>query len=85
MKKLVVISQSELDEFHKEISEVGLSIEDFSYTETDLTDWGPFVEYLHGEIAITRKSTNKQRTYNSGTGGHWLADFTKDLRGGYYN
>jgi hypothetical protein len=78
------IDQSEIDDFRNIIKNQNLDPDDFEINEIDLTDYTKSPYILKGKISIIRKSNNKTRTYNSGHGTSWPADFGDDLAGGLF-
>lgn len=80
------MNKTELEDFKKALSSNGHSETDFDLNETDLTNWNAnAVVPLSGEVTVTRKSTQKTRTYKSGNGTHWVIDFEMELKKGIFN
>lgn len=70
---------TEFDDFKKEVTKGGLDLTDFELNNTDLTNWQPHqLTQLQGSISITRKSTQKQKSYQTGHGNRWVANFSFD-------
>lgn len=77
---------SEFDDFKNELSRNGYNLNDFELNHTDLTNWQPNqIVTIQGSITIKRKSTKKEKSYNTGSGTHWVVDFSDDLKSGFFN
>lgn len=80
-----LIEQDELNDFHRVLSQAGISADDFELRERDITD--PKTDEilaLAGVVKIRRKSTGKQREYPTGDGSHWVEEFGRDLAENLY-
>lgn len=79
------ILDSELEDFETEcriakINPHEFNFREYSIVETPLNN-GLFT--TNAKLTIARQ--NLERTYNTGNGTHWIADFTDDLRKGVFN
>lgn len=80
------MNKTELEDFKTALNSNGYLEDDFNFSEKDLTNWIPnTVVSRHGEITVTRKSTQKSRVYKSGNGTHWVVDFEIELKQGLFN
>lgn len=76
---------SELDDFKTEISRNGFIINDFKLNGVDLTNWQSHqIIEIQGSVTVKRISTQKQKSYSTGHGTSWVADFAKDLKSGFF-
>jgi len=78
------MDKSEFEDFKKTLKDNGLSENDFTLNDKDLTNWAPnTIVTTKGTITVRCISTKKERSYNSWS--HWTVDFEKDLNQGVYN
>ncbi len=80
------MDSSVLDDFRTEILKNGYDINDFKLNNSDLTSWQSYQLSQINELAtVKRKSTQKEKSYNAGNATSWVADFSKDLKLGFFN
>ena len=78
---------SEIEDFETECRANGKDPKEFSLEESDITETppdGPIFTF-NGKLLITRIKNNKYKSYVTGNGTHWVADFSDDLRNGFYD
>lgn len=81
------IHKTELDDFEKSCQRKLLTSLDFSLKEKNIaqTPVGNGLFHTNGILDITRNSNNKTKSYNTGHGTHWAADFDADLMQGFFD
>ncbi len=80
---MIIVSDSEKDDFRSLITGAGFSVADFELHE--MRDPPQSVVYpVRGRVSIERKSTRAVREYAAGHMTAWLAEFDRDLRGGAF-
>jgi len=78
-QKYKAIHNSELDDFQKTCEQFGFKEHDFELKEHDYVQIPPdsLIFTYNAKVTITRKDII--RTYDTGNGTHWVADFQIDL------
>ncbi len=80
-----MVDESEMEDFKKSISDIGLDVVDFEIKKQEDTMKGTEVQPITGTITICRKSTRKEKTYRAGHGSTWPVEFSDDLKNGIFN
>lgn len=79
------IHRSELDDFETSCQQYKLDPNSFQLQEHDITQTpaGNGLHHPHGKITISRNG--KSKTYITGNGSKWPAEFDDDLRASIFN
>jgi len=80
---MVLLPESEREDFRSLISAAGFKVADFELHETEDPPEG-IIYAVRGRVSVKRKSTGGTREYRAGHMSTWLADFDRDLRGGVF-
>ena len=80
-----MVSDSVTEDCIQAIERQGLDVDDFELTEQRDPPRGTDVQPFTGQVTIRRKSTGAERTYASGHGSTWPAEFDDDLSQGVFN
>lgn len=81
MDNYKTINEDELADFRNICSDSGYSADEFKFNEHSVTlpdKVGP----LYGKVTISRNG--KSKTYKTGNGSSWPADFDEDLRNKFF-
>jgi hypothetical protein len=78
------VHPSELDDFEQELRREGRSIEEFDVSATPqrLADQSGGISAYSGTVTVRNRTTGTERTYRTGHGSRWLAEFADDLKVG---
>lgn len=79
-----MIDESEKEDFVNAISDQGLDPSDFELSEQEDPMHGEGVQPITGRAIIKRKSNGVERSYASGHGSRWSAEFAEDLKRGLF-
>ncbi len=81
----MVVDKSEREDFENSILEQGHKVIDFELIEQEDPIQGAGVKVISGHVTIRRKSTGTAKSYNAGHGSSWPAQFSSDLRLGFFD
>lgn len=76
---------SEFDDFKIVITKSGYTLDDFEFNKTDQTNYNQNIYAKKGFITIKRKSTQKEKSYNTGHGKSQIPNFETDLNSGFFD
>lgn len=79
-----ILDSSEMQDFYGIINKLGFTDTDFELHEVRYPSSSGPIYAITGDVTITRRSANLNRTYPAGHGSSWLALFYADLAGGNF-
>ena len=80
------MDQSSKKDFNNAITRTGFSQNDFSFKETNTTQYNPNeLSPIIGTILITNNKTGKSKEYQTGMATSWLIAFENDLKNGIFS
>jgi hypothetical protein len=79
-----VLSDSEAEDFHSSIKQLGFNAKDFELSQASAPPSGGGIQPIVGTVTVKRKSTGSSKTYQAGHGSSWPASFHDDLRKGVF-
>ncbi len=78
---MVLLDESEMQDFRSAVVNAGFSTEDFNLTEIEERPTNIGIYAITGTVIVARTSTGISRQYSAGHATAWLADFEAELRG----
>lgn len=79
-----VLSESEVDDFHSSIKQLGFKVIDFELSETSAPLSNDETQVIAGTVTVIRKGTGSTRTYRAGHGSAWPVSFHDELKNGVF-
>ncbi len=79
-----LLGQDEIDDAHAELRKLGYDEGDFTFTRVPYAKIGTGVAPAIEDMVVTNTGNGKEKTYQAGHGSSWPAEFTDDLRAGYF-
>lgn len=80
-----MVSDSPRENFIEAIKHNKMDVDDFELKEQSDPRRGTDIHQITGQVTIRRKSTGVEKTYASGHGSSWPAEFDDDLSQGVFN
>lgn len=79
------IDSSELEDARNSCASTNKNFEEFTLKEHDVSDIPADNGLFHSIGKVTIIKDNKEKTYSTGYGSKWPADFDADLKAGYFD
>lgn len=84
--KMMLISESEFEDYIKILKYYKYSENDFELSEEDETQYKDYSMYpIMTKTTVKNKKTGKQKTYQSGNATKWLSEFEEDIKNNFFN
>lgn len=84
MAEMDNVLPSEAEDFVNEVKRHRRLLEEFDVTATPQQLTGPGISPYRGTITIRNRKSGAERTYSTGHGSIWVAEFVRDLEAGVY-
>jgi hypothetical protein len=78
------VDQSEMDDAYAEMRNLGYSEDDFTFTYVPYKHLGAGVAPVIADMVVMNTTNGKEKTYDAGHGSSWPAEFSDDLRSGFF-
>lgn len=78
------VDQSETDDAFDELERLGFDAGVFTFTPTSYGNLGTGIAPLIADMHVMNTANGKENTYKAGSGESWVAEFSNDLKAGFF-